>query len=221
MTFAYGSKTFGMARQLVESLADEDDPDLGERCRYLATKIWTALGTTVVAAFGAMEWLAQCAEAVVPVTGTVEWTVPLTGFPVKQEYWNDKRHMVKTVLAGQALRLSTYRATKEPLLHKHKNSIAPNYIHSLDAAALMMTVVRASAEGVESFGMVHDCYATHACDVPALASATREAFIALYDGIDVVGQLHKEFSLIAEVPSPPPQGDLDIQTVRDSRYFFS
>ena len=221
MTFAYGSKTFGMARQLSESLDTEDDPDLGKRCRYLATTIWTALETTVVAAFGAMEWLAQCAEAVAPIDGVIEWTVPITGFPVRQEYWNDKRHMVKTVLAGQALRLSTYRATKEPLLHKHKNSIAPNFIHSLDAAALMMTVVKASAEGVESFGMVHDCYATHACDVPALAVATREAFITLYDGVDVVGQLHKEFSLVAEVPPPPPQGDLDIQVVRDSRYFFS
>jgi len=221
MTFAYGSKTFGMARQLQESLVDEPDPDLGEKTQYLAKIIWRSLEHTVVAAFGAMEWLAECAAAVVPVAGVVEWTVPVTGFPARQEYYDVKRHMVKTVLAGQALRLSTYRATKEPLLHKHKNSIAPNYIHSLDAAALMMAVVRASAEGVESFGMVHDCYATHACDVPALAAATREAFIQLYDGEDVAGQLHKELSLVAEVPPPPPQGTLDIQQVRDSRYFFS
>ena len=221
MTFAYGSKTFGMARQLQESLVDVKDDDLEQQCHFLAKHIWQALETTVVAAFGAMEWLADCAEAVVPVAGAVEWTVPLTGFPVRQEYWNDKRYRIETVLCGQIVSLSQYRATKEPLKQKHKNSIAPNYIHSLDAAALMMTVVMASAEEVESFGMVHDCYATHACDVPALAAATREAFIALYDGVDVAGQLHKEFSLVATVPSPPTKGDLDIQVVRDSRYFFS
>ena len=221
MTFAYGSKKFGMARQLQESLMDEDDPDLAAHCSYLATHIWTALESTVVAAFAAMEWLAKCAEAVVPVASVVEWTVPLTGFPVRQEYWNIKRHRVETILCGKAVKLSRYHETKEPLLHKHKNSIAPNYIHSLDAAALMMTVVRASAEGVESFGMVHDCYATHACDVPALAAATREAFIQLYDGVDVAGQLHTQLSEVAEIPPPPPQGTLDIQVVRESRYFFS
>ena len=221
MTFAYGSKKFGMARQLEESLVDHADADLSEHCRYLATHIWLALESTVTAAFGAMQWLSDCAAAVVPATGLVEWTVPLTGFPARQEYYNTTRHMVKTVLAGEAIRLSTYRATKEPLLHKHKNGIAPNYIHSLDAAALMMTVVRASAEGVESFGMVHDCYSTHACDVPKLASATREAFIQLYDGVDVAGQLYTEFSRVTEVPAPPPQGTFDIQQVRESLYFFS
>ncbi len=221
MTFAYGSKTFGMARQLQESLVDHPDDNLNDHCRFLASHIWQALENTVVAAFGAMQWLADCAEIIAPVAKVVEWTVPLTGFPVRQEYWNVKKHQVTTTLCGKAVRLNTFRNTKEPLKKKHMNSIAPNYIHSLDAAALMMTVVMASAEGVESFGMVHDCYATHACDVPALAVATREAFITLYDGVDVVGQLHKEFSLVTEIPPPPPQGDLDIHVVRDSRYFFS
>ena len=221
MTFAYGSKTFGMARQLEESLVAEPHPELHEMCRYLAIKIWAALEQVVVAAFGAMEWLSECAAAVVPVTGVVEWTVPMTGFPARQVYWDATRHMVKTTLCGQAVRLSLFRSTKEPLLYKHKNGIAPNYIHSLDAAALMVTTVLASAEGVTHFGMVHDCYSTHAADVPALASATREAFIALYDGVDVVDNLYQQFSRIAEVPQPPPKGTFDVHEVRDSRYFFS
>lgn len=221
MTFAYGSKTFGMASQLEESLTDETHPDLSLHCRYLALHIWAALEEVVTGAFGAMQWLTDCAAAVVPVAGAVEWTVPLTGFPASQTYWNTSRHMVKTTLCGQAIRLSTYRESKEPRLPKHKNAIAPNFIHSLDAAALMMTTVMASVEGVTHFGMVHDCYATHACDVPLLASATREAFITMYDGIDVADNLYQQFSLIAEVPEPPAKGALNIQEVRDSRYFFS
>ena len=221
MTFAYGSKTFGMSRQLQESLANEKDEKLEEMCHYLSKQIWAALEKVVVAAFGAMEWLALCAEAVVDEAKTVEWTVPLTGFPVRQEYWNIARHRVETTLCGKIVKINTYRATKEPLKHKHKNGIAPNYIHSLDAAALMMTVVQASVEGVESFGMVHDCYSTHACDVPALAAATREAFIALYDGVDVADTLYQQFSLVAEVPTPPTKGTFDVHEVRDSRYFFS
>ena len=40
-------------------------------------------------------------------------------------------------------------------------------------------------------------------------------------GQDVAGQLYHELSAVAEVPPPPAQGTLDIQVVRDSRYFFS
>jgi DNA-directed RNA polymerase len=221
MTFAYGSKTFGMTRQLIESLADNPHPDLEPMCRYLSKQIWSALEEVVTAAFGGMQWLADCAAAVVPVAGAVEWTVPVTGFPARQEYWNTTRHMVKTTLCGQAIRLSTYRETKEPLLYRHKNAIAPNVIHSLDAAALMMATVLASIEDVTHFGMVHDCYATHACDVEKLALATREGFIQLYDTVDVADDLHRQFSLVAETPRPPPKGDLNVWEVRSSPYFFS
>lgn len=221
MTFAYGSKTFGMALQLEQAIVDEPYPDLPLMCRYLASLIWQALEEVVTAAFGAMAWLADCAAAVVPVAGKVEWTVPVTGFPARQEYWNTTRHMVKTTLCGQAVRLSTYRETKEPLTYRHKNAIAPNFIHSLDAAALMMTTVLASVEDVTHFGMVHDSYSTHACDVEALALATREGFIQLYDTVDVADDLHRQFSLVTEVPPPPPKGDLDVWQVRNSRYFFS
>lgn len=238
MTFAYGSKTFGMARQIEEYLVGKDNWQeinrstfalgdgntfIGPLCRYMASQIWIALESVVVAAFSGMEWLSECAGRVCDTTKVVEWTVPVTGFPARQEYWDVSRHRVQTVLAGSAVTLSTFHQTKTPLRFKHQNAIAPNLIHSLDAAALMMTVVLSASEGVNSFGMVHDSYSTHACFVPAMAAATREAFIALYDGRDVSGNLHREFSSSseAEIPNPPLQGDLDLQKIRESRYFFS
>ena len=221
MTFAYGSKTFGMTRQLEESIPGNRSKEKHTRCRYLAKHIWAALETVVIAAFGGMEWFAECAGAIATATGAVSWSVPVTNFPAKQEYWNVKRSRIETVLAGQVVKLSVYRETNRPIISKHKNAIAPNVIHSLDAAALMMTVVLSSQEGLESFSMVHDSYGTHACDIPILAAATREAFIALYDGRDVANQLYQQFTDQAEVPPPPPQGTFDVQQVRDSRDFFS
>jgi len=236
MTFAYGSKTFGMARQIEESLVGEDNWQeinqstfeldngssyIGPLCRYLAGLIWTALEDVVVAAFGGMEWLAECAGAVCDERGFVEWTVPVTGFPARQEYWNMKRHRVQTILCGSIVTLSTWRKTKKALRIKHKNSIAPNVIHSLDAAAMMMTLVLASRGGIDAFGMVHDSYSTHACDASTMAEATREAFISLYDGRDVIDLLYRSFSSQAEVPLPPPKGTFNVQQVRTSRYFFS
>jgi len=221
MTFAYGSKTFGMGRQLQESIMEEEVEDAGLKCRYLAVHIWAALETVVVAAFGGMEWFSECAGAIAVETGTVSWSVPVTNFPAKQEYWNVRQRRVKTILAGEIVKISTYHQTNKPIVSKHKNAIAPNVIHSLDAAALMMTVVLSSIEGLDAFSMVHDSYGTHACDIPKLAAATREAFIALYDGRDVSHQLYEQFAAQAEVPMPPAQGTFDVQQVRDSKYFFN
>jgi len=179
MTFAYGSKTFCMGRQLEESIMEEEVEDAGLKCRFLAVHIWAALETVVVAAFGGMEWFSECAGAIAAETGTVSWSVPVTNFPAKQEYWNVRQQRVKTILAGEIVKISTYHQTNKPIVSKHKNAIAPNDIHSLDAAALMMTVVLSSIEGLDSFSMVHDSYGHHACDVPKLAGATRPGCIAL------------------------------------------
>jgi DNA-directed RNA polymerase len=237
MTFAYGSKTFGMAKQLEEHILGEDNfqeivesttplgdglPYVGPLCQYLAKLIWSALESVVVAAFQGMEWMAECAGMVCDAQKVVKWKVPITNFPVTQEYWDAKRHLVETVLAGKAIKLSTYKTTKKPLRTKHKNAIAPNIIHSLDAAALVMTVVRASEEGISHFGMVHDSYSTHACNVTKLRKCTADAFVALYDGVDVAQNLHHQFRQAnPDVPPPPPSGDFDVHLVKDAMYFFS
>jgi hypothetical protein len=63
------------------------------------------------------------------------------------------------VLAGKITRPSSYTPRHRPDRVKQANAVAPNFVHSLDAAALMMTVALASREGVDNFGMVHDSYA--------------------------------------------------------------
>lgn len=61
-----------------------------------------------------------------------------------------------------------------------RTAIPPNFIHSLDASHLMMTVNSAVKEGIDQFAMVHDSYGTHAEDAPKLARILREKFIELH-----------------------------------------
>ena len=237
MTFGYGSKTFGFVGQLKEYLrglenwpqlkATFKDPEgknlVSPMCRLMAKLIWEALGLHVVAAFDGMAWMQKAAAKVVSTGNAVRWSVPMTGFRVRQEYFRSDRKRVKTVLAGRVIQPSVYTPTEDILPHKQRNAIAPNVIHSLDAAALMLTVNQASAEGVECFGMVHDSYATVPGDAGLLARATRQCFLTLYTRQDVAVELHRQWAAQAteEVPVPPAHGDLDLGLVLVSDYFFA
>ena len=50
---------------------------------------------------------------------------------------------------------------------KHKNGFPPNFIHSLDSSHMMLTALHLWSKGV-TFASVHDCYWTHASDVPIM-----------------------------------------------------
>lgn len=239
MTFSYGSKPYGFAQQLRsylrepkrwpqvrDTFVNEDGKSvLGEACGAQAQLIWDALGVTVVAAFSGMEWMQKAASSVCATGQPVTWTVPLTGFPVRQEYYKHKLTRIRTMLLGSLVKPAVYEKTDEILGSKQRNAVAPNVVHSLDAAALMLTVSAAVQEGVESFGMVHDSYATVAGDMGTLATATREQFVRLYTEGDVVDNLAAQWKAQSKrpekFPEPPAKGTLDIQQVTESYYFFA
>jgi DNA-directed RNA polymerase len=89
---------------------------------------------------------------------------------------------------------------------------------------MMMTAARCFDEEV-LFASVHDSFWTHACDVPTLNWALREAFIELHQQ-PLLSHLHAQFQRRypqidwSKLP-PPVQGDLDVRCVRDATYFFS
>jgi DNA-directed RNA polymerase len=107
-----------------------------------------------------------------------------------------------------------------------QSGIAPNFVHSLDAAHCMKTVNKCQEFGVQNFSMVHDSYGTLAADVGKLAYYLRETFIEQYS-VDVLQAFHDEVvqqlppELAAELPPLPKKGGLDLPQVRQSRYFFA
>ena len=243
MTFGYGSKRFGFRKQLHKKLKERADWDAvdehftaedGESgtfdaCTYAANLIWESLRDTVVAAFMAMEWFQQCARIISNEGTQVHWRVPITGFPVRQEYEEFKRRQIKTVLAGSIIQPSVYDGTGKVDKRRQVSAVAPNIVHSLDAAALVLATNLAAAEGIDSFAMIHDSYGTHAADCATLARCTRRAFVQLYtrEAPTVVADLHQQFLEQASeearkrIPEPPPMGDLDVAGVMASDYFFS
>lgn len=243
MTFGYGSERFGFAQQIVDKLEStmgkdaaseafttEEDSEitLKRAAIYLAQHIWDALDEVVISAKLGMRWFQQCARIIAKGGSPVGWTVPVTGFRVVQPYMKTNKRRIETHLLGSLIRPVYHEPTNVPCPRRQANGISPNLIHSLDAAALHLTVVNCGREqSGMSFQMVHDSYATHAGQMTHLSKVLRESFVQIYtptDGGDVLDDLLAQFQEQAqrpeEIPHYPEQGELDITDVLFSDHFF-
>jgi len=236
MTFPYGSRQFGFQAQVLHFMQHNEpekwnairehfgNREVQQAAEMLARCIWHAVIKTVGGAAEGMQWLQKVARAVAKTGKPLEWRVPSTGFPVKQEYFVMDKKQIQTILAGRLVQPVLYTATTEIEMYKQANAVAPNIVHSLDAAALMQTVKQAKDEGVESFAAVHDSYGTVPSDMAVLARSARMSFVKLYTTHNVIEELRTQFQQQAgekALPAPPAHGALDVNAVLASEYFFA
>jgi DNA-directed RNA polymerase len=128
----------------------------------------------------------------------------------------------------KVVRFSITEPTDEVDVNASKRGIAPNIIHALDATHLRMTLKAALAEGLTEFQMVHDSYGTHAADMTKLARILREQFVELHRKpfLEVLGEQQVARGLVTqeqyeELKAKYLQyGDLDLDEVLNSKYFF-
>ena len=150
------------------------------------------------------------------------WITP-TGFKVINRYTMERIKVLDTHLyRNSRLQLSMVEDTKNPAVSLAIQAVSPNYIHSIDAAHLILTVLCMVDEGVKSFSTIHDSYGCHCSYVPLMRKALTETFYEIHkepllfkfkqDIEDVIGDTGR---------SVPAQGDFDITQVRDSHYLFS
>jgi len=230
MTTPYGSKRFGLREQLKVELAKIDRNYLGvdddfPAINYLSKQLFVAIREVVVAAGLAMDWLQSVARTMAKANLKMTLTTPVS-FPVSQDYRDQHLTRIDTIFGGIRLRIGLTSDTKDIAPGRMINGIAPNLIHSMDAAHLMLTVNKAATEGLNAFGMIHDSYGTHAGNTAKLNALLREAFVEMY-----APNLFEEFrdelltqlppELQAEIPPLPPLGDLDPAGIFDSKYFYA
>lgn len=189
----------------------------------LARHVWAAINTTITSARACMGWLREVARVHADHKIPVRWTSP-SGFPVKQAYMKFHTKEITTAV-GARVRYTKYREdTDEVALLKQMNGVSPNYVHSLDAAALVKTVCAAADLGVTGFAMIHDSYGTHAAHAPLLARVLREQYATMFEQ-PLLEQFREEclshLPAGVELPPVPESGALDVGEVRKSLYFFA
>ena len=70
--------------------------------------------------------------------------------------------------------------------------------------------------------MIHDSFATHSNNCETMASALRDSFADMFSK-DILAELAEQWQKESyeNLPSLPDYGNFDVNTLRDSKYFFS
>ncbi|WP_187971121.1 DNA-directed RNA polymerase [Aquibium microcysteis] len=232
MVLPYGGtqrSCFQYVQEAVEAriLSGQDNPfgdELPAAVQWLAARVWEAIGEVVLSARLAMGWLQDVARVVTKEGLPIQWTAP-SGFVVVQAYPELTSQRIDTTLLGSRFAPRLNNENPDVLDRRRQvNGIAPNFVHSLDAAALILTVAKAHGRGITKFAMIHDSYGTTAHHAPALAQAIRQTFLEMYEPADTLDKFKEEVvpaHLADRVPSSPMVGGLDLSAVLRSAYFFA
>lgn len=221
MTLPYGSTRFSCADFIVGDYlkmgkaTEFEKTEYTKAAQYLSHFVWEAIGEVVVKAREAMVWLQKGARKVIKDGDeTIRWVSP-SGFPVIQSYMERSEHQIRTNLCGTAM-LKLHKDTDKADANRHRNGVAPNFIHSYDAGHCHYVAVAGKLEGM-SLAMIHDDYGTHAADAERFYTIIRETFVAMYENADPLAEFAAEYDLT----EPPSKGHLNLRDVLSSPYFFS
>lgn len=228
MTTPYGVTLMSATDYVVDDYLSDPDvkhpfikEEWNKAARVLMKAVWPAIGDVVVKGREAMDWLKKGARRIISTMSpdlepTIKWDTP-SGFPASQAYFEQKEHRINTRLHGPC-KIKVMSETDEASVAKHASGLAPNFVHSMDAAHLHLTTNAAGARGINSLAMIHDDYGTHAADSQQLFEIIRKEFVAMYDMNDPITDFALRYPVL---PAPPTKGLLDIREVLKSEYFFS
>ena len=99
--------------------------------------------------------------------------------------------------------------------------MAPNFVHSLDASHLLLSLKRAREEGIVHLAAVHDAFGTTPTKTARFAQILREEFAALYAGDPFECLRASLRAYNVPLPEEPVRGTLDISQIAFAEYLFS
>jgi DNA-directed RNA polymerase len=135
-------------------------------------------------------------------------------FPVFQQYQREESVNIKTL----GIQVKLKKRTENIDRGKQKNGIAPNFVHSVDAAILFNTVKKCAEKGVENFMLIHDSFSVLPNDIEVLHQSFRESYVEIM-GTKPLEKFEKE--VLNEEKFIPYVADLDLQEVLNSKYIIS
>jgi DNA-directed RNA polymerase len=186
---------------------------------HIANLTLNSIGETFESASAVKVWLKETCGTVVETGNPMQWVTPV-GLPVTQPYKISEKLSVRTVM--QKVVVVDPRKDHGVNKQKQTTAFAPNFVHSLDAAHMMMTAVECYEQGLD-FAAVHDSFWTHAGDVDTMNGILRDQFVNLHskDHLNRLVNDLRDMYPQCEFKDPPPRGDLDIELVKGSDYFFN
>jgi len=232
MVLPYGGTREAFRKHLLEHVrergeAGEPHPfgrNLNKAVLYLTKLLERVMRERVKGPRLAMDWLRSAAKVIGQGGKTpIRWTTP-SGFLVEQAYLSTKRRRVETRVGDRTVYVSVLEDVKGKLDGRRQaRSISPNFVHSMDASALVLTINACLERGITQFAAIHDSYGTLAADMGTLQKTLRQQFVSMYENNDVLGQLAASVpeERRAKMPPVPCRGSLNLHGVLDSEFFFA
>ncbi|CAH6779348.1 Polrmt [Phodopus roborovskii] len=240
MTVVYGVTRYGGRLQIekrLRELSDFPQEFVWEASHYLVRLVFKSLQEMFSSTRAIQHWLTESANLISHTGWPVEWVTPL-GIPIIQPYHREAKVQVKGGIQSLTF-TSSMDISQKPNTLKQKNGFPPNFIHSLDSSHMMLTALHCYRKGL-TFVSVHDCFWTHAADIPVMNEVCREQFVRLHSQPileDLAKFLEKRFCSISSSLKPselaltnklqktlqslPKTGTFDLRQVMKSTYFFS
>ena len=228
MTICYGVTHIGASDQICNQLKELpiakvlSPTQLAVMGSYLAKLTLASIDEVFADAMGIKRWFDKVAKEINTHKLAINWITP-AGLPCRQPYRKIKVLEIKTPVQKLKI-IDTSNSDRAPVsASKQRMGFPPNFVHSLDASHMILTALECEKAGI-TFAAVHDSFWTHACDVPVMNEAIRKQFVQMYSK-PILEQLRE--SLVIQlgadgnkIPPLPKQGDLDLNCVLDSPYFF-
>lgn len=218
MTTPYGVTPEGIKRQM-RVAARAHDPSTPSLV-YLRDKVIEALEEAMKGPTDVKDWLQKVAKEMTKEEKPIIWTTPV-GFRVVQDYREPvfKRLVTQSYSVRYFLPVTGDRPVNTK---KQELGIIANYVHSMDAAHLIKVVNALDAADVKHIAVVHDSYGVHASKVPLMNKIIRQQFLEIYRQPVLDRFIDEQMDRTGlDLPRFEDYGDLDIEGVLDSEYFFS
>ncbi len=195
---------------------------LNEAVSFASSLTWKAIGEVVIAARAAMKYIKSVTKAVAELGHSLQWPTP-TGFIVDQTIFevNEDKQVFTNMLGGCKFRVK--EETKKIDVRRMISSCAPNFVHSMDASHLILSVCSFFRSCIKSVAVIHDSFGTHAGKTEELRHLLINSFVDMYKSHDVISDFKtaQEERLMVDLEiEEPVKGDLDLEDVRQSKYIF-
>jgi len=230
MTLPYGGTSYGLGQQQIDDAKKHGIPSLFSMEHkwgsYMGRAVYEDCRVSLKRPMQLLSVFEAAGKAAEARDEFLSWTVPVTNFPVVQSYTEGTVKKIWVQYGppyGERLSTGYYANTYQLAIcfveivkmskKKQAQGAAPNAIHSLDAAHLMLTVNHCD------FGVttIHDSFGCLLADMKDLFVIVRESFVELYKSDPLTSLMSDIKGDLAGVEI----GNLDVSLILDSEYAFA
>lgn len=215
MTVPYSVTMKGMSNQLwdIMDTATTEGVEFWEGEKWIVNKLLTQLNhraiyDVVQGARIGQDYLVSLSKL---LNKQAEWVTPLYSFPIKQTSLKTKEKRVQTIVGTLSLRVEVPKLDTR----KQSQSIAPNFIHSLDSEILKYCIDKMDT----GIGVIHDCVLVHPNDGYKAQDKYREGYVKLME-LHPLEHISKQLDPDGKL-KVPDRGELKLKDVYKSKYIIS